>query len=96
MILLEFYFYSSMGVIFLYCLFQCMHNHQLDDYTDYADYTDYEIGIPLCAEDECVICMEPNVDYMLPCTHKYHKVCIHEWYSRSPSCPICRTKLCEE
>lgn len=55
--------------------------------------TDYGIRLILKHPDECVICLEPNVDYALVCTHKFHKECIYDWLGRSNVCPVCMTEV---
>lgn len=45
-------------------------------------------------ETECCICFEEYNDgmimEMLPCNHVIHTKCLHEWYHKSITCPICR------
>ena len=49
--------------------------------------------------DECVICLDPGVNYALPCTHKFHKECILKWFKKvreqneAQVCPICRCNV---
>ena len=49
--------------------------------------------------DECVICLDPGVNYALPCTHKFHKECILKWFKKvreqneAQECPICRCNV---
>jgi hypothetical protein len=47
---------------------------------------------------ECSICLEslssetvPCVN--LPCTHRFHAVCVREWASHSSCCPLCRREM---
>ena len=50
---------------------------------------------------ECSICLEKyffnSNMFMLPCSHTFHRHCLHEWFMNSISykltCPICRTSL---
>lgn len=47
--------------------------------------------------EECIICLEhinteqPGI--ILPCLHRFHSVCINEWFIKSGKreCPTCRT-----
>lgn len=41
---------------------------------------------------ECSICLNllNNDIVQLKCEHKYHKVCIDEWYKIKTTCPMCR------
>lgn len=48
-------------------------------------------------DDDCPICL---VDYFdgvsvekLPCGHVIHTLCCKEWWSTSPTCPVCRYTL---
>lgn len=41
-------------------------------------------------EEICDICVEKGVEVEGICTHRYHLVCLKEWYKRSPRCPYCR------
>ena len=49
--------------------------------------------------DECVICLDPGVNYALPCTHKFHKKCILKWFKKvydqneELMCPICQCNV---
>tara|TARA_B100001142_G_scaffold235278_1_gene233665 strand:+ start:532 stop:828 length:297 start_codon:yes stop_codon:yes gene_type:complete len=55
-------------------------------------------GIDLIVDhpDECVICLDPGVNYALRCTHKYHKECLLRWFQKirdkhePRACPICQ------
>lgn len=42
---------------------------------------------------ECSICLmelEQEVAYALPCGHVFHRVCVKNWLARSSLCPICK------
>eukprot|EP00347_Sterkiella_histriomuscorum_P020391 403337981 len=44
-----------------------------------------------CTEDnECSICMNSQVNIVLPCMHQYCENCITDWYMKNESCPQCR------
>ena len=67
-------------------------------YTTYTHLNETQ-GIHLLntESDYCVICMK-NITYKnelkgLPCKHKYHKECIHNWLQHNNTCPICREKI---
>lgn len=64
--------------------------------------------IPLIdQEDICLICWNPgnkqnqiniltNFPHIKPkckCNPKLHTLCINEWIKKTPTCPICRTKM---
>ncbi|XP_019859596.1 PREDICTED: RING finger protein 24-like [Amphimedon queenslandica] len=44
--------------------------------------------------DSCAVCLEDFLDreiiVLCPCRHAYHKKCLCDWLSQSPSCPICK------
>lgn len=46
---------------------------------------------------ECVICMNPlgcgERVMRLPCRHVFHSDCIHSWFLKNQSCPLCRVNL---
>jgi hypothetical protein len=48
-------------------------------------------------EDVCPICLEAfvseNPAIICACTHNFHFQCVEEWLQRSPSCPVCFSKL---
>jgi hypothetical protein len=48
--------------------------------------------------ETCAICMEPcDVFYrgsIVKCPHVFHPVCLRQWLSRTPTCPICRKSVC--
>ena len=48
-------------------------------------------------DTECCICYLDYYDgmimHMLPCDHVFHIPCLCEWYSKNPSCPMCRATL---
>jgi hypothetical protein len=58
-------------------------------------------------DDICLICWLPgdsqnqiniltnfsNIKPKCKCKPKLHKLCIDEWIKKSPTCPICRTKM---
>ena len=51
------------------------------------------INVEIKPEDECSICMQPQVSgiTILSCGHNYHHHCITKWLmERSPKCPQCR------
>ena len=45
-------------------------------------------------EEQCAICLE---DFSLhrtetfPCQHKFHRICLEEWFKIERTCPLCRT-----
>ena len=44
---------------------------------------------------ECTICTEEiqkndNSNYVLPCAHVFHPICIRTWLDTSNICPICK------
>lgn len=47
--------------------------------------------------EECNICMsgicQGHMLKMLPCMHKFHKVCLCMWLKRQKQCPICQTDV---
>lgn len=41
--------------------------------------------------DECVICLVPmSMHVVLPCQHKFHRVCIETWLRVDAKCPLCK------
>jgi hypothetical protein len=45
-------------------------------------------------DDECPICLEPmrrsdSRVHSLPCFHSFHVDCIHSWFERKHTCPMC-------
>ena len=43
----------------------------------------------------CQICLEDiksNIEF-LPCSHAFHRLCVGEWLSSKPICPICKTPI---
>ncbi|CAN0854972.1 E3 ubiquitin protein ligase RIE1 [Linum grandiflorum] len=45
----------------------------------------------------CLMQMESDLE-MLPCQHKFHKVCIERWLMRKrrKTCPLCRFSMVED
>ena len=43
----------------------------------------------------CCICLDDNDDNIktLLCSHKYHKACIEEWFTKEETCPLCRDEF---
>jgi hypothetical protein len=44
-------------------------------------------------ENECPICLDNLNIYehkILPCKHKFHKLCVNTWLQRNNICPLCR------
>lgn len=44
--------------------------------------------------EDCSICQDNALGALnctTPCMHKYHRVCIEEWLSKSETCPYCRS-----
>lgn len=45
---------------------------------------------------ECTICLENTKEgglsgaYRLPCSHWFHKACLHRWLQHNNNCPNCR------
>lgn len=56
----------------------------------------YPILFPYHGERECYIClMEPTEKhrlFQLPCSHTFHKECLHTWidHSHAECCPVCK------
>lgn len=49
-----------------------------------------EVDAPL---HECSICMEDitaETEHVIPCRHKFHSKCIHDWKKMNDTCPLCR------
>jgi hypothetical protein len=47
-------------------------------------------------ENECPICLDNlniNETKILPCKHKFHKLCVNTWLQRKNICPLCRFPL---
>ncbi|OMJ90581.1 hypothetical protein SteCoe_6971 [Stentor coeruleus] len=48
-------------------------------------------------EGSCCICLDEIKveEYLtiLPCTHKYHSICVDNWLLIKPLCPICKTRI---
>jgi hypothetical protein len=47
---------------------------------------------------ECTICLEPIdtpsvISVALPCSHRFHAVCVREWSLHSAFCPLCRRTM---
>ena len=55
----------------------------------------------LIEKDICIICFEPintsletkNINITCKCNVQYHNTCLEQWFSRSPTCPICHTLI---
>jgi hypothetical protein len=76
---------------------------------DYYSDEDTVRDIQTCddEEDMCLICWLPgnnkneihvltnfsNIKPKCRCNPKLHTACINEWVKKSPTCPICRTKM---
>lgn len=49
------------------------------------------------SEMECYVCQETyevgSTCLKLPCSHCFHKECIHPWLKDHNTCPVCREKL---
>lgn len=72
-------------------------------------YSDEEINkdISIDEDDLCLICWLPgdetnelkllsdfsHIKTLCKCKPKIHSICINDWIKKTPSCPICRTKL---
>lgn len=72
-------------------------------------YSDEEINGKLSVDEDdlCLICWLPGEEkndinllsefsHIKPnckCKPKIHSICINEWIKKTPSCPICRTKM---
>lgn len=41
-------------------------------------------------ENNCAICMEGELERVLPCGHAFCAVCIESWNSTKNTCPLCR------
>ncbi len=68
---------------------------------------DYDTQSCIDEEDMCLICWLPgnkeneihvltnfsNIKPKCKCKPKLHTICINEWVKKSPTCPICRTKM---
>ncbi|KAJ5646328.1 ring finger protein [Penicillium lividum] len=58
--------------------------------------TDVDLGM-IDSGAECAICIS-NLQLgeratILPCGHMFHDVCITQWVTRNPSCPLCRQNI---
>ena len=44
---------------------------------------------------ECAICLsgKQHNTVATPCAHVFHKKCIVKWIRKSPTCPMCSTKI---
>ncbi|XP_071042761.1 uncharacterized protein [Parasteatoda tepidariorum] len=52
--------------------------------------------LPADEDIKCSICQDSQTFtdmFQLPCTHKFHAVCLIEWLQRKSMCPICRLNL---
>jgi len=53
-------------------------------------FEDCIIGYVDVANVMCAICHEEEGTMaVLPCSHKYHRACIEEWFRRKIKCPVC-------
>lgn len=45
--------------------------------------------------DVCAICLEQlqKKSKRLPCSHKFHELCVETWFERKNTCPLCRFKM---
>ena len=41
------------------------------------------------AAKECVVCYEPTVDFVKPCTHPLCAKCAYKWFEKKTVCPMC-------
>ncbi len=45
----------------------------------------------------CAICLDEcngkSREWLLPCQHKFHFDCIHNWFETKRTCPLCRHKF---
>lgn len=60
--------------------------------------TDQPIQNALYSEDaECCICLSAYEDgaelLELPCSHHFHRACIHKWLRINTSCPLCKCSI---
>jgi hypothetical protein len=52
----------------------------------------------ISASDEkiCSVCLDAinskKDNAILPCSHKFHYTCIHDWLKKTLTCPVCRAK----
>ena len=46
-------------------------------------------------EDACAICLAGYADggvcALTPCGHRFHMLCIQQWFAFKQSCPVCRS-----
>ena len=53
-------------------------------------FEDCIVGYVDVANVMCAICHEEEGTMaVLPCSHKYHRACIEEWFRRKIRCPVC-------
>ena len=50
-----------------------------------------------CKKETCTICCDSSnlIDVKTVCLHNFHSACINKWVKSNPTCPICRTILCD-
>lgn len=52
------------------------------------------LRLPEASGESCVVCLDEmrkgDEVCNLPCSHGYHKSCIHKWLKRSRVCPVCK------
>ena len=55
-----------------------------------------EKGSNISDVDECLICtelLEHELQYLEPCGHVFHVICIKKWVKKESSCPKCRAEV---
>ena len=50
-------------------------------------------GYKIEHKDMCLICLETDSDWKLPCNHIFCIDCINKWYTCKNTCPCCRQKI---
>lgn len=66
------------------------------------DSQKYPILFPYHGERECYICLMEQTDkhrlFQLPCSHTFHKECLHTWidHSHAECCPVCKATFRRE
>ena len=57
----------------------------------YIKFYRYIPGRRIKSNEKCSICYDKNINWKLPCNHKFSKNCLNKWFMKNKSCPTCRT-----